>query len=91
MTAIERLRYEIYSRFNRIQTYRSFYFLRRLFAKHQNEVPSVGFSVGGLGHTKFGFYQFQSYPFIVVIVILILLKTTFLHISIHSELLVKIV
>ena len=62
-----------------------------LLAKHQNEVPSVGFSVGGLGHTKFGFYQFQSYPFIVVIVILILLKTTFSHISIHSELLVKIV
>ena len=46
--------------------------------------------MGGLGHTKFGFYQFQSYPFIVVIVILILLKTTFSQISIRSQLLVKI-
>ena len=35
MTAIENLRFEIYFRFSRIQTYRMFYFLRRLFAKHQ--------------------------------------------------------
>ena len=47
-----------------------------MFAKHQ----------AGLGHTKFGFYQFQSFLFIVVIVISILLKTTFSHISIHSQL-----
>ena len=32
-------------------------------------VPSVGFSVTGLDHTKFGFFQFQSFLFIVVIVI----------------------
>ena len=43
-----------------------------------NEVPSVGLSVAGLDHTKFGFDQFQSFLFIVVIVISILLKTTFL-------------
>ena len=53
-------------------------------------VPSVGFSVAGLDHTKFGFYQFQSFLFIVVIVISILLKTTFSQFSIHSQLLVKI-
>ena len=53
-------------------------------------VPSVGFSEAGLDHPKFGFYQFQIFLFIVVIVISILLKTTFLQISIHSQLLVKI-
>ena len=41
------------------------------------QVPSVRFSVAGLDHTKFGFYQFQSFLFIVVIEISILLKTTF--------------
>ena len=41
-------------------------------------------------HTKLGFYQFQSFLFIVVIVISILFKTTFSHISIHNQLLVKI-
>ena len=44
----------------------------------------------GCDHTKFGFYQFQSFLFIVVIVILILFETTFSQISIHSQLLVKI-
>ena len=70
--AVENLRFEIYFRFNRIQTYRIFYFLRRLFAKHQTH--SVGFSVASLDRAKFGFYQFQSFWFIVVIVISILLK-----------------
>ena len=51
-------------------------------------VPSVGFLVAGLDHTKFGSYQFQSFLFIVVIVISILLKTTVSQISIHSQLLV---
>ena len=51
---------------------------------------SVRFSVAGLDHTKLGFYQFQSFLFVVVIVISILLKTTFSQISIHSQLLVKI-
>ena len=55
--------------------HRIFYFLRTSFAKHQ---------------TKFGLYQFQSFLSIVVIVISILLKTTFPHTSIHSQLLVKI-
>ena len=41
-------------------------------------VPGVGFSVAGLGHAKCGFNQFQIFLFIVVIVISILLKTTFL-------------
>ena len=44
----------------------------------------------GCDHTKFGFYQFQSFLFIVVIVILILFETTFSQISIHSQLLAKI-
>ena len=38
------------------------------------KVPSVGFSLAGLDHTKSGVYQFQSFLFIVVIVIPILLK-----------------
>ena len=54
------------------------------------KVPSVEFLLAGLDHTKFGFYQFQSFLFIVVIVISILLKTTLSQISIHSQLLVKI-
>ena len=49
-------------------------------------VPSVAFLIAGLDQTKFGFYQLQSFLFIVVIVISILLKTTFLQISIHSQL-----
>ena len=53
-------------------------------------VPSVGFSVAGLDHRKFGFYQFQGFLFISVTVISILLKTAFSQISIHSQLLVKI-
>ena len=51
---------------------------------------SVRFSVAGLDHTKLGFYQFQSFLFVVVIVTLILLKSTFSQISIHRQLLVKI-
>ena len=50
----------------------------------------MGFSVAGLDHTKLAFYQFQSFFFIVVIVISILNKTTFSQISLHSQLLVKI-
>ena len=38
------------------------------------EVPSVGFLVAGLDCAKFGFYQFPSFLFIVVIVISILVK-----------------
>ena len=91
MTTIENLMCEIHFRFSRIQTYRMSYFLRRSFAKHQTlSSYSVGFSVAGLDHTKFSFYQFQSFLFIVVIVISILLKTTFLQISFHRQLLVKI-
>ena len=37
----------------------------------------VGFSVAGLDHSKFGFYQFQSFLFIAVIVISIYLKLHF--------------
>ena len=73
--------------FSRIQTYRIFYFLRRLFAKHQT---LSSFSVAGLDRAKLGVYQFQSFLFIVVIVISILLKPTFWQISIYSQSLVKI-
>ena len=64
--------HEIYFRFSGIQTYRIFYSLRRLFAKHQVAGP-----VTDLDHTKLGVYQFQSFLFIVVIIISILLKPTF--------------
>ena len=46
--------------------------------------------MAGLDHTKFDFFEFQRFLFIVVMVISILLKTTFSPISIHSQLLVKI-
>ena len=72
--AIENLTFEIYFRFSRIQTYIIFYFLRILLAKQFPsiiEVPGVGFSaaIAGVDHTKFGFYQFQRFLFIVLIVI----------------------
>ena len=54
------------------------------------EDPSVGFLVAGLDCAKFGFYQFPFCLFIIVIVISILLKTTFSQISIQRQLLVKI-
>ena len=54
------------------------------------KVPSVGFSVTGLDRAKFGFYHFQSFLFIVVIVISILLKPTFWPILIDRQSLVKI-
>ena len=40
-------------------------------------VPGVGFSVAVLDRVKFGFYRFQSFLFIVVIVISILFKKAF--------------
>ena len=49
------------------------------------KVPGVGFSVAGLDRAKFGFYRFQSFLFIVVIVIPILLKIIFRQTSIHSQ------
>ena len=66
------------------------YFLRLLYAKHQtlSSWASVGFSVAGLNRTKFGFYHFQSFLFIVVIVISILLKPSFWQISLYSQSLV---
>ena len=39
-------------------------------------VPSIGFSVAGPDRAKLGVYQLQSFLFIVVMVISILLKTT---------------
>ena len=75
--AMENIRFKIYFRFISIQTYRSFYFSRRLFAKHHTISSGVGFSVAGLDRAKFGFYRFQSLLFIFVIVISILLTTAF--------------
>ena len=49
------------------------------------KVPDVGFSVAGLDRAKFGFYRFQSFLFIVVTVIPILLKIIFRQTSIHSQ------
>ena len=66
---MENLRFEIYFRLSRIQTYRFFYFLRSSLI--------VGFSVAGLDHAKLGVYQFQSFLMIVDIVISILRKPAF--------------
>ena len=49
--------------------------------------PLLSFIISHFIHC---FYQFQSFLFTVVIVISILLNTTFWQISIHSQLLVKI-
>ena len=54
------------------------------------KVPSVEYSVAGLGRAKLSVYQFQSFLFIVTIVTSILLKPTFWQISIYSQSLVKI-
>ena len=55
-------------------------------------VPGVGFSVAGLDRVKCGFNQFQSFLFIIVVIVVsILLKTVFWQTSIiHSQSLVKI-
>ena len=52
-------------------------------------VLGVGFLVPGLDRANFGFYWSQSFLFIVVMVILILMKTTFWQTSIHSQSVVK--
>ena len=67
ITAIGNLMFEIYLRFSRIQTYRIFYFLRRLFAKHQTLSSS----------SRTRSRKIRRSLFIVVIVISILLKPTF--------------
>ena len=68
-----------------ITSYRGFLLNTKLW------VPGVGFSVAGLDRAKLGVYQFQSFLFIVVIVIIsILLKPTFWEISIYSQSLLKI-
>ena len=41
------------------------------------KAPGAGFSGAGLGRAKCGFYRFQRFLLIVVIVISILLKSTF--------------
>ena len=41
------------------------------------EIPGVRFSLAGLDRAELGVYQFQSFLFIVVIVISILPKPTF--------------
>ena len=70
--------------------YRIFYLLRRLFAKHQTLSSWCWIFRSWSRSHKFGFYQYQFFLFTVVIVISILLKTTFSQISIHNQLLVKI-
>ena len=51
ITAIENLRFEIYFRFSRIQTYRIFYFFRGLFGKHQTSSSQCWiFSSGSRWH-----------------------------------------
>ena len=80
IAAIGNLMFEIYLRFSRIQTNRIFYFLRRLFAKHQTLSSS----------SRTRSRKIRRSLFIVVIVISILLKPTFWQISIYSQSLLKI-
>ena len=75
--AIQNLKFEIYFRFSRIQTYRIFTSYGGYLLNTKLQVPSVGFSVAGLDRAKLCVYLFQSFLFIVVIVISILLKPTF--------------
>ena len=46
-------------------------------ASYVGWLSGVGFSLAGLDRAKFGFYRFQSFLFIDVIVVSILLKTVF--------------
>ena len=88
--AIENLRFEIYFRFSRIQTYRTFYFLRGLFANNQTLSSQFWiFSSRSRSH-KIRLLSISKFLFLVVIVTSILLKTTFSQISVQSQLLVKI-
>ena len=90
ITAIENIRFEIYFRFIWIQTYRIVYFSRRLFAKHHTISSWCRIFSSRSISSKFRFYLFQSFLFIVVIVISILLKTAFWQTSIHNQSLLKI-
>ena len=58
--------------------------------KHQTLSSQCGILGWWSRSHKIRFLSFQSFLFIVVIVMSILLKTTFSQISIHSQLLVKI-
>ena len=75
ITAIENIRFEIYLfEFKHTEFFTSHggYLLNTTLS-----VPGVEFSVAGLDRAKFGLDRFQSFLFIVVIVISILLKTAF--------------
>ena len=87
ITAIETI--EIYLCFIWIQPHRIFFFSRRVLAKHHT-ISSRCRILAGLDSAKFGFYRFQRFLFIVVIVTSILLKNAFWQTSIHNQFLVKI-
>ena len=77
--------------FSRIQTYRVFYFLRKLFGKHQTLSSQCRiFSSWSRSHKIRLLSISKIFLFIVVIVISILLKTAFSQISCHNQLLAKI-
>ena len=86
---MKNLRFEIYFRFVRIQTYRIFYFLRKFFAKHQTLSSQCSIFCRRQITQNSALMNFKVFLFIVVIVISIFVKTTFSQISIHSQLLVK--
>ena len=68
-----------------IQTFRIFYFSRRLFAKHHT-LSSWCRILSSRYRAKFGFFSISKFfLFIVVIVISILPKTAFWQTSIHSQ------
>ena len=90
ITAIENIRFEVYLRFIWIQTQNLLLLTEVICWTPHFKFPSVGFSGAGLDRAKFGLNRFQSFLFIVVIVIEILLKTAFWQTSIHSHSLLKI-
>ena len=72
-----------------IQHTEFFQFLRRLFSKYQTLSSQCWIFCSWSRSGNIRFCQFQSFLFIAVIVISILLKTTFSQVLIHSQLLVK--
>ena len=88
-TAIENVRFEICLRFIWIQTYRIFYFSRRLFAKHHTLSSWCRIFSSRSRSRKIRILSSLKFFVIVVIVISILLKTVFWQTLIHSRSLVK--
>ena len=91
ITPIENIRFEINLRFIWIRIFRIFYFSRRLFAEHQTlRFFCRIFSSRSRSEKKPGFYRFQSFLFIAVMVVSILPKITFWEAPIQNQSVEKI-